>query len=175
MWIGSPHSVDETLLYEVIYVFTVLDQQNIYVILQSECWIYYRWIVSCSASSKLLENVRLKVGPKQAAHSLDGITDVVWRCDVDSMPAETLTNYPSLLVDEIVIRKLVVNLSLKMSDCGLALVLFIKFWGQKQARESYQLDVAPQVTLTHLLKMLEPGLAAILGAVWITAPTVFWG
>lgn len=40
------------------------------------------------------------------------ITDVIWRCDVDSIPAEALANDPPLLIDEIVIAKFVIDLAL---------------------------------------------------------------
>lgn len=54
----------------------------------------------------------LKVGPKEATHALYRITDVIRRCDIDSIPAEALADDPPLLIDEIVVAKFVIDLAL---------------------------------------------------------------
>ena len=48
---------------------------------------------------------------------------MVWRRHVDSVPAEALADDPPLLIDEVLVRKLIIDLSLQMPDGRLALVL----------------------------------------------------
>lgn len=77
-----------------------------------------------------LENMWLKVRPKKTAHALNSIADMVRRRDVDSVPAKALAYDPSFLLHEFVVRKLVIDLSLKMTNSRLALILLIEFGGE---------------------------------------------
>ena len=87
MRVGTPHSIDETLLNEVVDVLSVLNEQDVYIVLQSQGRVNQRRVVGCRALSHPVKDVWLEVRPKKAAHTLDGVTYMVWRRHVDSVPA----------------------------------------------------------------------------------------
>lgn len=90
------------------------------------------------------------------------------------MPAQALANEPPLLVDEVLIRKFIINLSLQVADSRLALVLLVQLGGEQQARESDQLDVAAKASIGQSLNVLQPW-ARFDSHFRISAPTAFRG
>ena len=125
MRVRAPHAVDETLLYEVVYIFSVLNQKNVYVVLETKCWVDHCGVVGCRALTHFLEHVWLKVGPKKTTHTLNGVAHMVRCGHIDAGPAKALAYDPSLLIDEIIVWKLVIDLALQMPDRWLTLVLFV--------------------------------------------------
>lgn len=169
MRVGTPHSVDQALLHKVVDVLSVLDEQNIYIVLQAQGRVDQGGVVGGRALAHALEDVRLEVGPEEAAHSLDRVTDMVRRCDIDSMPAQALANDPPLLIHEVFVGELVIDLALQVPDGGLTLVLLVELGGKEKAGEGDQLDVAPEASIGKTLKVLEPR-RVVIQHLRITAP-----
>lgn len=114
----TPESVDETLLHEVVYIFSELDHHLDHSRLRCLVW------------SKVRNQFGIEVRPVQAAHSLDAVWEVIRGCDIE-VPLEAFGDKVPFHFYEFLITIFIPNESLNVLNGWLVHILFIDFTGQK--------------------------------------------
>ena len=71
-------------------------------------------------------SLRIDITPEQAAHALNSVSHMIWRSDVDAIPAEAVEQQPPLLLDKVSKVELVIDQPPQITYGRLTLVLLVQ-------------------------------------------------